>query len=133
MKLFVDTSAWLAMNDNSDQHHAETMAKAALIKKKRIDLITSDYVIDESLTIIRMRLSHKAAVLFGESVLKSGIVTITDVKAEDRLAAWELFRKFADKEFSFTDCTSFVLMKKMKLHKCFTFDNHFSQMGFEHF
>ena len=133
MKLFVDTSAWLAMNDSRDQHHDESMAGAALIKSKRIDLITSDYVIDESLTIIRLRLSHRAAVLFGESVLKSGIVTIENVKAEDRLAAWELFRKYSDKEFSFTDCTSFVLMKRMKLNKSFTFDNHFVRMGFEHF
>lgn len=133
MKIFVDTSAWLAMNDKSDQHHEETETRAALVRTKRIEMITSDYVIDESLTIIRMRVSHQAAVLFGESVLKSGIVTIADVKLEDRLAAWELFRKYSDKEFSFTDCTSFVLMKKMKLHLSFTFDTHFTQMGFERF
>lgn len=133
MKLFVDTSAWLALNDKNDQYHNKAVAKSSLIKKQRIELITSEYVIDESITLIRYRMSHKASVIFGESLLKSSIVMIVDVSDEDRFKAWNIFKQYSDKELSFTDCTSFVLMKNLKLQKALTFDEHFRQMGFEIF
>ncbi len=44
--------------------------------------------------------------------------------------AWELFQRYEDKEFSFTDCVSFVLMRQLKLRDVFGFDRHFEQMGF---
>lgn len=131
MRLFVDTSAWLALNDRNDQYYNRAVAKSTEIKKHRIELITSEYIIDESITLIRYRVSHQAAVIFGNSLLDSNIVRIEDVNAEDRLKAWEMFKKFEDKELSFTDCTSFVLMKNLRLQKAFTFDEHFRQMRLE--
>lgn len=133
MRLFVDTSAWLALNDKNDQYHTRAAAKISDIKKYKIELITSAYIIDESITLIRYRISHQAAVTFGESLLKSSIVSIIDVTQEDRLKAWEVFKRYGDKELSFTDCTSFVLMRNLKIHKAFTFDEHFKQIGLEIF
>ena len=46
------------------------------------------------------------------------------------LDIWSLFKRFADKEFSFTDCTSFVLMRRLGLHEALAFDGHFTQAGF---
>ena len=131
MRLFVDTSAWLALNDRNDQYYSRAVTKSTEIKKHRIELITSEYIIDESITLIRYRVSHQAAVIFGNSLLDSNIVRIEDVNAEDRLKAWEMFKKFEDKELSFTDCTSFVLMKNLRLQKAFTFDEHFRAMRLE--
>lgn len=133
MKLFVDTSAWLALNDKSDQYHNKSAAKTLEIKKQRIELVTSEYIMDESITLIRYRVSHHAAVVFGDSLVKSGIVKIMDVTDKDRFKAWELFKRYRDKELSFTDCTSFVVMENLKIKKAFTFDEHFKQMGFEVF
>jgi len=133
MKIFVDTSAWLALNDRNDRHHKDSITKTATIKSKKIGLITSDYVIDESLTIIRFRVSHEAAVLFGESVFNSNIIQSVNIAEDDKYASCELFKRYRDRQFSFTDCTSFILMRRLKLDKCFTFDSHFSQMGFMFF
>lgn len=133
MRLFVDTSAWLALNDKNDQYHNSATAKIPAIKKDRIDLVTSEYIADESITLIRYRISHQAAVTFGDSLFNSSIVSVIDITQEDRLNAWEMFRKYGDKELSFTDCTSFVLMRNLKIHKAFTFDEHFKQIGFEIF
>ncbi len=44
--------------------------------------------------------------------------------------AWGLFKRYSDKRFSFTDCTSFVIMKQFGLMEAFTNDRHFEQMGF---
>jgi len=133
MKIFVDTSAWLALNDKNDQCHNKAVAKISLIIKQRIELITSEYIFDESITLIRYRISHSAAVIFGESLLRSNIARVVDVIDEDRFKAWEMFKKYRDKELSFTDCTSFVIMKNLRLQKTLTFDDHFKQMGFELF
>jgi uncharacterized protein len=133
VKLFVDTSAWLALNDRNDQYHNEATAGIVTVKREKIELITSDYVVDESITIIRYRVSHNAAVIFGDSLMKSTIVRVVGIADDERFKAWLVFKKYGDKELSFTDCTSFVLMKKLRLQKAFAFDNHFRQVGFELF
>lgn len=96
-------------------------------------MITSSYVFDEAVTIIRYRVSHATAVTFGETLMSSSIVTVADISDEDRFRAWALFRKYSDKTLSFTDCTSFVLMKTFELQKAFSFDDHFKQVGFQLF
>ena len=42
-----------------------------------------------------------------------------------------LFFRYRDKDFSFTDCSSFVFMHELKIHYALTLDHHFRQMGFE--
>lgn len=133
MKIFVDTSAWLALNDKNDQYHSEAVSRLNAVAKQKIELITSEYVADESITIIRYRVSHKAAVVFGDALMNSTIVTVADITDEERFLTWMLFKKYDDKELSFTDCTSFALMNKMRLRKAFAFDDHFKQIGFELF
>jgi len=133
MKLFVDTSAWLALHDKNDQFHKQAVEKNFTIKKGRIELITSEYVLDESITLIRFRVSHEASVIFGESLFHSSIITIAYINTIERQKAWDFFKKYKDKEFSFTDCTSFIIMKTLNIKRAFTFDNHFNQIGFELF
>ena len=133
MRLFVDASAWLALNDKNDQYHGEAVSRSILIKQQKIQLVTSEYVFDETITIIRYRVSHRAAVMFGDALMSSTITSIEDITDEESLKAWVLFKKYGDKELSFTDCTSFALMMKLKLQKAFTFDDHFKQVGFELF
>jgi predicted nucleic acid-binding protein len=133
MRLFVDTSAWLALNDKNDQYHDEAVSKITKVRQQKIQLVTSEYVFDESVTIIRYRISHRAAVAFGDALISSNVASIEDITDEERLKAWVLFKKYRDKDLSFTDCTSFALMVKLKLQKVFSFDNHFKQVGFELF
>ena len=133
MRLFVDTSAWLALNNKNDQHHDEAVSKITKVRQQKIQLVTSEYVFDESVTIIRYRVSHRAAVAFGDALISSNVASIEDITDEERLKAWVLFKKYRDKDLSFTDCTSFALMVKLKLQKAFSFDDHFKQVGFELF
>jgi predicted nucleic acid-binding protein len=133
MKLFVDTSAWLAIHDKNDQFHKQAVEKNCTIKSRRIDLVTSEYVLDESITLIRFRVSHTASVIFGESLFHSSIINIVYINTTERQKAWDFFKKHKDKEFSFTDGTSFIIMKTLNIKKAFTFDSHFNQIGFELF
>jgi predicted nucleic acid-binding protein len=51
------------------------------------------------------------------------------VTKEDVLAAWEVFRRFRDKDWSFTDCVSYAVMQRLQITTAFSFDHHFTQFG----
>jgi hypothetical protein len=126
----VDTTAWVALYDRSDKSHDRASEYWNRLRKRSAELWTSDYILDETLTLLRMRAGHRGAVLFGESVRSSGL-KVLEVAREVRESAWEIFVRYEDKDFSFTDCTSFALMRDMSLRKAFAFDRHFTQFGLE--
>ncbi len=94
-------------------------------------LLSTDYVIDETLTLIRLRLGLRAASDWWDQVEGSSRLRwewIDLVRAE-KARTW--FFQWKDKEFSFTDCTSFVVMKELRIRRALTTDHHFRQAGFE--
>ena len=75
-------------------------------------------------------MNHHQAVALGEALLKSKVLTIVSVNEALQHESWEFFKNHEDKGFSFTDCTSFMLMKAHNLNQVLAFDDHFFQMGF---
>lgn len=94
-------------------------------------LVTSDYVLDETLTLIRMRLGIDAAEKWWDQLASSSRLKQERVNFERAEKARNWFFKWRDKSFSFTDCTSFVVMKELRINKALTSDTHFVQAGFE--
>ncbi len=132
--LFVDTSAFLALVNEKDKNHIAAARFLEDIKngKTRVKkIITSDYIIDETLTRIRYAVGHKEAVEWGNDILASNVVEKIEVGKEIFELAWELFEKYEDKRLSFTDCTSFAIMKKIGAEKAFSFDDDFERIGFK--
>ena len=127
--IFVDTSAFLAIENRRDAHHSSALDFRTTSLKQREPFITSDYVLDESYTIIRWRAGHAIATQFGEAIRNSSLVRIEYLSQELLEQAWRIFKKFADHEFSFTDCTSFALMEHLHISTVFTFDAHFREYG----
>jgi len=127
--IFVDTSAFLAIENRRDTYHAQSLNFRDSYLKTGQALITSDYVLDESYTIIRLRAGHTIAVKFGEVLRKSQLIYIEYITAEIIEKAWDIFKTFADHDFSFTDCTSFALMERLNISNVFTFDAHFKEYG----
>ncbi len=126
-RVFVDTGGWYAAADRRDPDHG---AVARWLRGNRLPLVTSDYVFDESVTLIRMELGHRTAVRFGENIRASAAVYVVPVTPEDRDTAWETFTKFEDQKLSFTDCTSFAVMKRLGLTRVLGLDQHFALVGF---
>jgi len=134
MRLFIDTTAFIALEDEDDKEH-----KTALDYREKIRLgetsfralYTSNYILDEVFTLLRLKLSHQAAVTFGENIKRSKILRVLRITPEIEINAWNIFKKHRDKDFSFTDCTSFALMEQEAISTAFTFDKHFQQYGFQ--
>lgn len=132
--IFVDTSAWKAFYDEEDELHGEARNLMNAISSKEISVrafITSDYVMDEIITLIRFAHSHGKAAEFARAILSSRATRIVYVGEEAFLKALGLFSESKDKEWSFKDCASFTLMRLLNITKAFTFDPHFRQAGFQ--
>jgi len=128
--LFVDTAGWMACADAADPAHGPARAaRDAALEAGRV-LVTTDYVVDETLTLIRMRLSLAAAEAWWAQVEGSSRVRHEAIDALRADKARSLMFRHRDKDYSFTDCTSFVVMKELRLKDALTTDRHFRQMGF---
>ncbi len=127
--IFIDTAAFLAVENRRDDHHERALAFRDASLGDGQTFVTSDYVLDESYTLIRLKAGHAVAVQFGEDVRASRVLRVEHVTPEIVETAWRIFKTFADKEFSFTDCTSFALMERLRVRTAFTFDEHFQQYG----
>jgi len=127
MKLFVDTGAFIALADADDENHKRAAAFYRDARERGVRFITTNFVVCETLNYLRARISHPIAVLFLENLKKSGFVEIATATPSVENEAFTIFKRYADKDFSFTDCTSFSMMRSLKLKNAFAFDKHFGQ------
>lgn len=127
-RLFVDTSAWYAYVNHSDPDHG--VVKRAL-ESFAGTLVTSNFVFDETITLVRYRLNHRIALRVGEFLLNVNEVDLLHVESEDEDEAWKLFKKRRDQTYSFTDCTTFALMKRFKINLVAALDSDFVTEGFQ--
>lgn len=127
--IFVDTGAWFAVAVANDPDHETAMS---WLRRNREPLITTDYVLAETATLIRMRdkttRGHRLAVRVASSILGQQSAILQNVMAVDRQKA-QIFRDYSDHLFSFVDCTSFAVMGRLGIIHAFAFDSHFDEYG----
>jgi uncharacterized protein len=127
-RLFVDTSAWFAFANRKDSAHRQVRE---ILHEFPGKLVTSNAIFDETISLLRYRLGHKAAYVAGTVLLDPHTVDLMRVTTKDEQAAWQLFSHRNDQRCSFTDCTSFVIMKRLGLRKALALDEDFHVEGFE--
>jgi hypothetical protein len=129
--LLVDTAGWMALVDAADPKHTQSCRARDSWLEAGGGLVTTDYVVDETLTLIRVRLGVSASAAWWDQIEQSNRLRwepIDEARAE-KARRW--FFRWKDKPFSFTDCTSFVVMRELRLTAALTSDVHFRQAGFE--
>jgi len=128
-RVFVDSGFWIALLDSKDIHFCS--AKDIFAKLcGEYEAVSSEFVVFETITYLNCSLKqHDLAVRFLESIHSSGMI-IMPLDSNVRDNAIAIFKQYADKPFSFTDCTSFELMRREDIQLCAGFDKHFQQMGF---
>lgn len=132
-RIFVDTWAWYALADRVDADHI----LAKLLNEQLLDqghtFVTTNFVLSETVTLIRYHLHHQAAIQFWEmlrTLIEAELLQFVRVTESHENAAWTIFEHYADQKFSYTDCTSFAVMRDLGLQQVFTGDHHFATMGF---
>ncbi|MBM3824305.1 MAG: PIN domain-containing protein [Verrucomicrobia bacterium] len=128
--VMMDSAGFLALWDGADEHQAAALSLHAELLRKRRRFLTTEYVVDETVTLLLVRHSHEAAVDFLDTIERSEALRLEWIGPDRFHAAGKLFRKHKDKEWSFTDCVSFATMHELQIRDAFTTNRHFKQAGF---
>ena len=132
--IFLDTSFLYALVDTDDDNHARVREVFEPEDGKRLSdfVLTTNHVLSETLTMLRVggkrddRSRHARAVRIGQQLYAGTWGRLHQVTPEEERVAFEYFTKYADKEYSFVDCVSFVLMEKLGIQIAWTTDGDFS-------
>jgi predicted nucleic acid-binding protein len=128
--LFVDTSGLYALADRRDPLRARAQAQVVARVSAASRLVLTDYVLDEVCTLTKARAGGQAALRLLQLVEASDGFRMEWIGPDRFEAAKGFFRKHADHGYSFTDCTSFVVMQELHLRDALTGDRHFAEAGF---
>jgi len=128
--LFIDTGPFLARYLERDQHHQEARQGWLELASQPYRCYTSSFVIDEFLTLLARRSTGSFAAERGYRIYASQKLEILRPEAEDEHEALKWLERFSDQRVSFTDCISFVLMRRYRVQIAFSFDRHFETAGF---
>lgn len=124
---FVDTSFWVALQLRRDRNHG---AARSLWNSGSAKLVTSNLVIGETWTFLRRRVGHAAALAFVDGAGAATRLTIKRANQDAEAQAWRWLRQHDEREYSFVDATSFVLMTRLHLREVLAFDGDFTAAGF---
>ncbi|MBI4586982.1 MAG: PIN domain-containing protein [Planctomycetes bacterium] len=113
--IYIDTGAFLSRHLKEDEHHQESSRAWENLRRRREPCYTSNFVLDETFTLLARRAGYRFAAERARNLLNSQLLVILRPEAEDELKAVDFFEKFSDQEVSYTDCISFVLMGRSVL------------------
>ncbi len=130
-KIFIDTGAWYALKNKNDPNHSAVYNYFESLPAAGVVCYTSDYVIDEAVTLTRVRLkNHHVAATLAEDLFSEKAARLIYVAPIFLPRALEIYKKYSDQAFSLTDCTSFAIMESLKIEEALAFDRHFSFEAF---
>lgn len=128
--VFVDSGAWIALALSRDPLHAQAREQWDLLHGAAAKLHTSVPVVIETFTFLERNANRDVALTWKESIYQPGTVRILPCELRDLEQSWEYFRRTDLLKLSAVDATSFTIMKRARIRLAFTFDHHFSAVGF---
>jgi uncharacterized protein len=127
---FVDTSGFYALLVKGDRMHERARALLERAARSRGRFVTTDYILDETATLLKARGHGHLAESFFETVFASAVCRIEWMDPDSFALTRRFFLKHHDQHWSFTGCFSFCVMRRLGLHEALTTDAHFRQARF---
>ncbi|MBI4728045.1 MAG: PIN domain-containing protein [Acidobacteria bacterium] len=125
--VLVDSSAFLSLKHPRERSHASAREALDALVREGARLVTTNFVFDETYTLFLARLGRPAAVAWGASFLGGRLCQLVRVDERHESRAWEIILGFPDKDFSYTDATSFAVAEELGIEEAFALDRHFRQ------
>lgn len=127
MKVFVDTSAFYALAAEEDRAHDAACQIHEHLRQSADALMTTNYVVLETISLLQRRHGVEAAERFGDGVER---VQIVWMEADAHRAAWRVWKGRRLRGLSLVDCSSFEVMRRLNIQRAFAFDRQFAEAGF---
>ena len=126
-RVFADTFYYLALLDETDQFHDEAVT---LTLDGRWSVVTTSWVLVELANALAVPPNRRLFCQFETALRDRTDVTVVPPRRDVFNAGLDLYRSRPDKEWSLTDCMSFVVMQRQGITDALTGDHHFRQAGF---
>jgi predicted nucleic acid-binding protein len=126
---FADTSFWMALSRKRDQHNRRAIAWNQFVIRTMSSIVTTEAVLWEWLNGLSDASTRGVAAEGYRRVHADARIEVVPFKPELIESAGELYRTRSDKDWSLTDCLSFVVMEQRHLTEALTTDGHFEQAG----
>lgn len=127
--IFVDTSALYALLDADEARHTLASSKWTDVVEQRPPLLTTNYIVLETTSIVQSRLGLDATRRLHNDLLPPLTVHFVDAALHD--AAVDLLLAENQRRISLVDCASFLFMRRNSIKRAFAFDRDFERFGFE--
>jgi len=132
-KVFFDSWGWVAIINKADAYHGEVFSFYKTFLSQSGKPVTTDYILSETITFLRAKISCESVSVFIETILasvKEERMTLERIDEKRWTRAWETAKKYNDKPYiSFVDFTSFIVMKELGVSNALTSDKHFEEVG----
>ena len=125
--LFADTSFYYALLSSRDIAHRESLH---LSNSLRRSLITTEFVLLELANAFSCSVQRREIGRMIDRFRTNPRITIIPASSELFMQGIDLYSQRPDKEWSLTDCISFIVMQKNDINEALTTDHHFAQAGF---
>jgi len=129
-RVFVDTGAWVALQVSDDEHHQVATETIPHLMVGCKGLVTSNLVVGETYTLLRMAKGYPAAKRFLEKLAQSARLERAFISEGLERQAYQILHRYAEHPFSYVDAASFALMRHEGIRHAFAFDVHFATAGF---
>lgn len=127
MDIFFDSNYYIGLVNELDSNYKKSVALSNRLKEESYKPVISNFIFLEVVTVVSQRVGRKSSIITGESLKnKAEIINISDSLEEK---TWELFKQIKDKDVSFIDCSTIIVMRDKKINKLVTFDQHFQKFS----
>ncbi len=127
-RILVDTGAIYAFATRNDRHHEAAKSFVRTWLDQDGLFVLPDVVFAETMTLFKARLGAGVALRFGRELRRNPAYLWDPLREEGERDTWALFQRYADKQWSYTDCAILALSRRVKVGCVFAFDHHFDQM-----
>jgi len=130
LEVFADTSALYALVDRNDAGHAAAKREVGRLVAAKRRIVTTDYIVAETVNLGNARGGALVAIRVLALVEQSSGIRLEWIGPDRFDDAKAFFRKHSDHAYSFTDCTSFVVMRELRVAEALTTDRNYREAGF---
>jgi predicted nucleic acid-binding protein len=132
--IFIDTSAWVALNEKKDTYHKKAKLFIEKIKDSELNfgpIHTSDFVLQETFTYLLYNYNYKAAIDIVNRIQQSNVIIHPFNSLQFNMVWMKI--EFEENDLSFVDWTTIIYMEKYNIKHIFSFDSDFSKFGFQRY
>ena len=128
-EILIDTGAIFAFVTRSDRNHPAAWSFVERWLNRGGVFVLIDAVFAETMTLLKVRLGAATSIRVGRELRGNPAYAWTALGPDGERDTWEIFRKYRDKDWSYTDCGLLAVSRRTGIRGIFAFDRHFSQMG----